>query len=151
MKIDKSWENYFAEFKESSWYSTKFSVFTKFCLVSSCKWTKSYTSHQYRRYLSLREWKSRHSSMIWKPLKIYSCPMWLTFICSVKYQILRCHFEQSFLSNAISGFLPCSISHSFNPLISVSLLLSSAYSPLYFYLLPFHINSLMIIISGIIE
>ncbi len=83
-----------------------------------------------------REQKSRHSSAIRKPPRIYLCPIWLAFICSVNPQFLRCHFQM----HAVSGSLLCFISHSFNLLLSVSLSLSSAYLPLYFYLLPCHIN-----------
>jgi hypothetical protein len=99
----------------------------------------------------LRERKSRHSPVIWKPLKFYFCPN-LINIC------LFCLYPNSQVSSPVVTSNPLSFlsSHmlcllSLYSALSVSLSLSSAYSPFYFYLLPFHINSLMIFTSGIIE
>ncbi len=66
-------------------------------------------------------------------------------ICfSSLFQNLRCPFQLPFPTHAVFDLLLRSFSCSCNPLF---LSLSSAYSPLYFYLLPFHINSLMIFIK----
>ncbi len=51
------------------------------------------------------------------------------------FEILRCPFPTViFSTHAISKSLQCSISHSFNPFLSVSLAPSSAYSPLHLHL-----------------
>jgi hypothetical protein len=99
---------------------------------------------------SLREQKSRHSLAIWKPPKIYSSPIGLTFVSPPNPQIIRCPFQQPFPTHAIFGSLLRSFSHSLILLLSFSLSLSSVYSPLYLYLLPFHINTLMIFRRSII-
>jgi hypothetical protein len=54
--------------------------------------------------------------------------------------------------NAISNYLLCSVSHSVNPFLSVSLSRSSTYSPLYLYHLSlFNIKGNQFCLSGIIE
>jgi hypothetical protein len=60
-------------------------------------------------------------------------------------------FNGHFQTHGISGSLLCSIFNSLNLFLSVSLSLSFTWFPLYFYLLLFHVNSLMILISSIIE
>ncbi len=74
------------------------------------------------------------------------------FYLSNLFEILGCPlFQQSFSTHAIYKSLQCSVSFSVDLFLSVSLPPLSANSPLYFYLLLFHINTLMIFISVIIE
>jgi hypothetical protein len=70
------------------------------------------------------------------------------FICSIdlKYSgvFSNCHFS----THGILDSLLCSFSHSLNLLLSFSLSLSSAHSPLCFYLPPFHIKGYWFVWSG---
>jgi len=74
----------------------------------------------------------------------YLYPIWLTFnvfYLSVLFETLRYPFPNShFSTHAISYSVLCSISHSVNLFLSVSLSPSPAYPPLCFYLLPFYIK-----------
>jgi hypothetical protein len=77
----------------------------------------------------LREQKSRHSLAIWKPPKIYSSPIGLTFAYPPNAQILRCPFQRPFPTHAIFGSLLRSFSHSLILLLSFSLSTSLLLTP----------------------
>ncbi len=70
--------------------------------------------------------------------KIINIPFWLTFYLSYLsnlFEILRWPFSNGhFSTRGISYSLLCSVRHSLNPFVSVSLSPSSVYSPLCFYL-----------------
>ncbi len=101
----------------------------------------------------LREWKLRHSlRRICKPPKI----IYITFnwrsIHHIYLKYSGVLSSSHFSTHAISNYLLCSVSHSVNPFLSVSLSRSSTYSPLYLYHLSlFNIKGNWFCVIGIIE
>jgi len=81
---------------------------------------------------------------------IYICVDW-HFICSIYLKYSSVLSNGHFSTHAISDSHLCSISHSLNLLLSFSLSLSSAFSPLCFYLSLFNIKGWWFCMMGIIE
>ncbi len=70
----------------------------------------------------------------------YYIPFDWNFICSIDLKYSGVLSNGHFSTHAISDSRLRSVSHSLNLLLSFSLYLSSAYSPLHFYPSPFHIK-----------
>ncbi len=100
--------------------------------------TVNYSRSKLSLWGSLKSWNNTVIQQNWNHPKYYL--LWLTLYLFYWFEILGVFSNHHLSTHAVSDSFLCSVSHSLNLLLSFYLFLSSAYSPLCFYLPPFYIK-----------